>query len=177
MKTKSKDIVENLMKKYKKTAPYKKLLDLEDLAKKEGIKIIWVKEPFNIFDKNSFIGQIYTKNNQICIIINENSELNKTHTLAHLLGHFFLHKEIVKNNKIPTETPETFQRKAYYDFLEIEANQFASELLMPEKIVKSRWKKFLKISKNKETALKTLAESFNKTPLVMSYRLNDLGIN
>lgn len=176
-KKNKKIVVEELMKKYNRTDPYGKLMDLLHLAEKENIKVVWDKRPFNVFDKSSFVGAIKTYENQTYIIINENSQLSKTHTLAHLLGHFFMHKNMVESNNIPVETLETFQRTAYIHPLEREANEFAYELLMPEKIVKDRWEKFLKIYKDKELALEVLAESFDKTPLVMSYRLNELNID
>ena len=176
-KPNKKVIVEELMKKHRRTTPFGGLMDLLKMAEKENIKVVWVKAPFNIFDKNSFIGAVKSHKNQIYIIMNENSQLSKTHTLAHLLGHFFMHKNMVETNNIPAETLETFQRSAYILPLEREANEFAYELLMPENIVRERWDKFIKICENKETALKALAESFDKSPLVMSYRLSELNID
>jgi len=48
---------------------------------------------------------------------------------------------------------------------------------MPEEIVRERWNRFMKLhSGDKEKTLQAVAESFGKSPLVMSYRLDELGI-
>ena len=59
-KKNKKIVVEELMKKYNRTDPYGKLMDLLHLAEKENIKVVWDKRPFNVFDKSSFVGAIKT---------------------------------------------------------------------------------------------------------------------
>lgn len=93
---------------------------------------------------------------------------------AHAIGHIFLHGDLEKSlfiekqaynrdsNSFVREIPE-----------EVEANHFASCLLMPEQLV------YDVVVKTKgpinESDIKTFAKKFNVTPMTMCLRLNRLG--
>jgi len=77
LKKRIKKIVEDLMKNHGRTTPFCRLMDLLRIVEKEGIKLIWAKKPFSIFDGNSFVGKIKNEDGQIVIRINENAMLNK----------------------------------------------------------------------------------------------------
>lgn len=74
-------------------------------------------------------------------------------SLAHELGHFFLHKELFESLKI--KSLEDYQRfykefpSDQYNFLESQANKFAGYLLIPFEIMKkTRDKLLLEARKN-----------------------------
>lgn len=92
-------------------------------------------------------GIIHKKNGNFYILINSNQSAGrKSFTIAHELGHFYLHKdrlesgeEIVSGAKgIDLESPVlarqdiTAQSSSEYRKMESEANQFAASALMPE---------------------------------------------
>ncbi|MCA9373873.1 ImmA/IrrE family metallo-endopeptidase [Candidatus Peregrinibacteria bacterium] len=111
------------------------------------------------------------------IIVNQDdSNTRKLFTTAHELGHFFLHRdesekfidsELVQACFGRTELTK-FQKK------EIEANEFAGELLMPESIIK-RELKDNKDGKPKREKVEQLAAKFNVSTLAMITRLRNLG--
>jgi len=112
------------------------------------------------------------------IIIGVNSTHPKTRqrfTIAHELGHLLLHKEellhVDESASIRFRDEESsLATKAD----EIEANQFASELLMPAHLV---WKEIdaLPDDLDPEDAIPVLAERFEVSEQAMTLRLNRLG--
>lgn len=94
-------------------------------------------------------------------------------TIAHELGHYFLHKKI----EIHTDNEKTlnwfnFENQAKRGLEEYEANDFASELLMPEKI-------FLQFMEGKQfcpSLVKELSERFQTSLTSVIYRLISLDI-
>ena len=92
-------------------------------------------------------------------------------TIAHELGHFFLHKDIPlfidKNERImfrdaASTTGEIMKER--------EANAFAAALLMPKPFIESELQKL--VIKNDVTA--DLADIFNVSTQAMSFRLSNL---
>jgi len=101
----------------------------------------------------------------------------KRFTMAHELGHYFLHGEKIKESyKAFVDTPNTYTLFKKNDIdvdecdkpMEAEANFFAAELLMPEDVVKEAYKKV----KNPEI----LSEIFMVSLQSMKYRLSNLGL-
>lgn len=101
-------------------------------------------------------------------------------TIAHELGHYFLHREILmkkdfleKDRTLDSEkilyrkdsSVECSEEELKY---EREANRFAARLLMPEALVKKAWTIFENIE--------TCALIFDVSQIAMSIRLNELGI-
>lgn len=69
---------------------------------------------------------------QKMIVVNENdADFNKPFTVAHELGHYILHRKFLE--KFPEKYSVVFKKKWFddTDFLEKEANCFASNLLVP----------------------------------------------
>ncbi len=98
--------------------------------------------------------------------ININSLHNKKRqrfTLAHELGHYILHKE--KNAEFKDTV---FFRNDVLDSMEYKANEFASELLMPEVDVRAYVNKGIRNIGN-------LAEIFGVSAAAMKYRIISLG--
>lgn len=84
-------------------------------------------------------------------------------TIAHEIGHFLLHKPSEKHVDI------TFARRAgRRNKMENEADNFAANLLMPEKEVRER------ISAG-ESSLEKLAALFGVSAMAVKYRVQSLG--
>jgi len=116
------------------------------------------------------------------MFINTNKSQKRINfTIAHELGHYFLHKEIIRNNLDFVEKEETLDsgnilyRKDIAEPMtpemqryEREANQFAARLLMPEKYVRKAWQVLEDVS--------MCALIFDVSQIAMTIRLNELGI-
>ena len=125
---------------------------------------------------------------EVVILLNTDRPLynpRRTHfTLAHELGHYFLHYKLKGISDIPQDTFYTFNRKSSYDQFEREANWFASAFLMPAKDVQEKWEELKKKYRNKAhqpaflkvRAITELADYFKVSQLAMKYRLQELGI-
>lgn len=103
------------------------------------------------------------------IIVNSDESFSrKLFSLAHELGHFFLHKE----------QEEYFIDGGIYrdenckkQNIELEANEFAGQLLMPKTLIEERLKGNIKV---KYIELQNLANEFNVSSIAMSARLKNL---
>lgn len=111
------------------------------------------------------------------IFINSLKPKTRQHfTLAHELGHFFLHRQvilddggIVDGDKTLDGTKILFRLDdAKSTCLEVEANNFASSLIMPKELVIEAWERL----KNIEDC----ANIFNVSLLAMTIRLTKLGL-
>ena len=132
------------------------------------------------------IGYIKVENNNIIIWINPLKNIYPTRerfTIAHELGHLFLHIAPNNINAEFKDTEENLTRNNYWNFQEYEANNFAARLLMPKDLIIQYGKQFYEDYKNqfktlptKEEFIKMLAEAFNVSKTAMEYRLKNIGI-
>lgn len=133
--------------------------------------------PYSDNDVSGFI--TYDKNKEkFKIFVNANKPRRRVNfTLAHELGHYFLHRDILKETDF-LEDNETLNLVTLYrkddgrgvmnPVCEREANRFAAKLLMPEEYVRRAWLVF----KNVEMC----ALVFDVSVIAMSIRFNELGI-
>ncbi|UKK56930.1 ImmA/IrrE family metallo-endopeptidase [Prevotella communis] len=84
-------------------------------------------------------------------------------TIAHELGHYMMHR-----NKSESFTDEVFFRTEKKDIIEYRANEFASQLLMPDLRVR-------KAIADGERNLGKLAERFNVSSAAMKVKVQELG--
>jgi Zn-dependent peptidase ImmA (M78 family) len=121
-----------------------------------GLDAILIEEELNNCD-----GKIIFGNSKSIIKVNSKIqfEQRKRFVAAHEIGHLIMHK----NMQLPDDTFQSFniiagmEKALRFGMQELEANEFASELLMPEKL-------FLKEAKGKKFTpllIKQLAERFN----------------
>lgn len=104
------------------------------------------------------------------IILNRDDCMTrKRFTIAHELGHYFLHCDGKLKDSF-FEMRSNFNGKNK-DPKEIEANKFAAELLVPEKLILLEYKKMLVPEK------RLLAIKFGVSEDVIKYRLKGLGID
>jgi len=132
-------------------------VDLNKILNYLGIKL----EEKNL--SNDISGEICLKTNEL-YIEKKHPKARKNFTIAHELGHFCLHQDI--NDKFEDQI---FFRGAVSDVLEFQANNFASELLMPER-------EFLDKIKSGMNTIQKLSEYFGVSTLAIRVRAKQLNI-
>lgn len=128
-------------------------------------------------DDPGLSGATLFKDGAFTVVINNTKPERRQHfTLGHELGHYFLHQEILKDQKaildsdVWLDSPHVLYRldSARRTQVETEANNFAASLLMPADLVKHGWQ----ITKD----VRELAEIFQVSTVAMSIRLTKLGL-
>jgi Zn-dependent peptidase ImmA (M78 family) len=97
-------------------------------------------------------------------------------TIAHELGHFLLHSNrelFVDKDYVVHFRDENSSTGC--DPVEVEANQFAAELIMPEVEVRQLFSE-QRFDIDDEGALRKLARRFQVSPTAMAVRLSSLGL-
>ncbi len=111
------------------------------------------------------------------ILVNTSkAETRQNFTLAHELGHYFLHQEILKDSPgivdgdpwLDGAAMLYLSDEAKSTQTEIEANNFAASLIMPAHLVRKAWD----VTKDVEEC----AEIFRVSVVAMSVRLTRLGL-
>ena len=118
---------------------------------------------------NNCDGRVVMKNGKSIVTLNSNIEFpqKKRFVLAHELGHILLH-----SNKDATFSDDYNTLEAYkYGSQEKEANDFASELLMPSNLFANACQK----QKFGMGLIRFLSEKFNTSLTSTVYRYLDLG--
>lgn len=114
-------------------------------------------------------GVFFKKDGKLFLGVNSNHhEHRRRFTIAHEIGHYILHSaEVLHYDK---SDPDKIYLRAdnVLGLDEVEANHFAAELLLPEKLL-------LKCIENNILSIKDLAERFNVSEDTMRYRLTNLG--
>lgn len=149
-------------------------VDLERIAREFNISIKY--QPFTSEDESDDIsGMLYRKGDQAIIGINSvHSNARKRFSIAHELGHFFLHKE-----KIFVDAQVNFRNRIStlgVDRREIEANGFAAALLMPKRMLLAHAKKISDQRSSLDELSTELASMFEVSKQAMEYRLKNLGL-
>lgn len=114
--------------------------------------------------------------NEFTIFVNiDKSKTRQYFTIAHELGHYFLHQDTIRKEEIIIDSEnssgnrELFRLDVYkYTKIETEANNFAASLIMPTDLVKKAWKIFENVEE--------CAKVFNVSVSAMSVRLEKLNL-
>jgi len=159
---------ENILKKHDL---YKPNVDLEKLAEIYGIEIE-CSDPGD----DELSGALVRKDEEATIFVNStHADTRRRFSLAHELGHFFLHKG--KETFIDGKATGYLLRAKNVspsDYLtEREANEFAAALLMPSDLISKELKEVEK--KGASDVISDIAEKFNVSQQAMSFRLLNLG--
>lgn len=123
-------------------------------------------------------GLLYRQGGSEKPIIGVNSQhppVRQRFTIAHEIGHYYLHKK--SDVHIDRAFSLRFRRKKSYSSMEgdeIEANQFAADLLMPAEFLKRELGNRV-IDLADEDILTNLAERYRVSLQAMVYRLLNLG--
>lgn len=145
-------------------------IDVIKLAARLGVGV-FVREMES--DENAFI-EYKADTKQFNIYVNpKHSKQRQRFSIAHELSHFILHPEkIQKYRRVDRKGAHSLDLEE-----EKKADELAAEILMPEPLVRRCLKK-LKISSEKamtKSAIESIADGFNVSPLVAIMRLRKLG--
>ncbi len=149
--------------------------------------IEYSEEPsFEYFDKSGYIKVIRAPNGdprKIKIWCNPaESDTRKRFTAGHELGHlvFDILPNIDKSNA-QDEITDTYHRDEQKGFVEMRANRFSGQLLMPAQLVSSKLQKLISLLKKenrnigKHEIIDKLASVFSVSRDAMGMRLKTLG--
>jgi Zn-dependent peptidase ImmA (M78 family) len=120
-------------------------------------------------------GAIVRKDGRVVIAVNPAHHINRQRfTIAHELGHYFLHEgleeHVDENFRVAWRNADSSKA---INWIEIQANRFAAELLMPTKFLESDLDALDKIDKR---TVALLATKYVVSPEAMKIRLSQLGI-
>jgi Zn-dependent peptidase ImmA (M78 family) len=152
------------------TAP----IPVEQIASKLGAQLSY--EPFH--GKGELSGMLLRDRSRTVIGINSaHPSTRQRFTVAHEIGHLVMHQGAVFVDQAVRYNRDGKSSLAA-DRKEIEANTFAAELLMPERLVTAAVEKRLNKKPNLSQALliDELASEFRVSVQAMEYRLTNLGI-
>lgn len=121
-------------------------------------------------------GALMRKGEKAVIAVNsEHSANRRTFTLAHEIGHFFLHQDDpVFLDKVVMHRNAVSSRGD--DIKEIQANQFAASLLMPRDVLESAYEKLLETTNVRHEIVERLARQFSVSKHAMELRLVNLAL-
>lgn len=110
--------------------------NIVDICNKMGIDVQETEE-----FPDDVCGVIFKENKDYIILVNKKHSIGRrSFTIAHELGHYVLHKdildsknELISYTKSNGEDVSVLARGVEYNTRETEANNFAAEILMPEK--------------------------------------------
>lgn len=149
---------------------FESLLDFSLELFASGLGATVIEKPLINSDGRIIFGKKHT-----VIEINQNIEFErrKRFTLAHEIGHFVLHRGIDIHNDTEATTSwfNNKEKQAKNGLVEYEANQFASELLIPSKL-------FFHQQKNKKFSpqlIRDLAEFFKVSITAIAFKYFELG--
>lgn len=149
-------------------------VDVEKLAIRVGAKVSY--EPF----EGDLSGVLVKDHGSVVIGVNSSHpNTRQRFTIAHECGHLLLkHIGDIFVDQTVAVMKRDGRSSMAIDQQEIEANRFAAELLMPEKMiveaVKRRQQKKTDISASQ--IISELADEFQVSPQAMEYRLTNLGL-
>lgn len=144
---------------------------VEKIAKELGAQI-----RFAPFDEE-ISGMIHVKDGTIVIGVNALHHPNRQRfTIAHELGHLVLHKEkITSHVHIDKGFPAALMRDTRSatgtDTVEVQANQFASELLVPQALLDKELAGRAAIDMEDEKSLEDLSRKFKVSKQAIQYRI------
>jgi Zn-dependent peptidase ImmA (M78 family) len=146
-------------------------VNLEVIADSLNIKVVHDKLEDDI---SGFIKIV--KNTAVCVINSSQHKHRQRFTLGHEIGHFVLHRY----DKSPMFVDKGYHYRNADSSRgeirkEIEANQFAAELLMPRKLIKME---FDRIGENFDSDIHIyeLSKAFQVSEQALSFRLQNIGL-
>ena len=146
-------------------------ISVETIAEREGIEVIRVSAGWN---ESGFL--LREQDAHPVIGINrKNSPKRQRFTIAHELGHWQLHqgKPLIVDHSVMINKRDDVSSQAT-EPEEIQANQFAAALLMPEQLVRDR--AAVGGFRSRDDLISRLAAEFDVSTDSMTWRLVNLGI-
>lgn len=126
-------------------------------------------------------GMIYIRGNRTIIGVNSYHHPNRQRfTIAHEIAHFELHQELIVNEVHVDKRFRVLMRDGSSasgtELMEIEANRFAAELLMPSSLLSDMLKK-RGFDIDDDRPLELLARKFRVSKLALQFRIRNLRLN
>lgn len=146
-------------------------IDVESIAKTLGAQVIFQDAP------DDLSGMIYVGGNGAVIgVNNKNPPTRQRFTIAHEIGHMVMHMHILEGNVhidkgFGVQLNRDKRSALGEDLLEIQANRFAAELLMPTEMIKREIKNTYIDIESVDESIKQLAEKYNVSQQAMSIKL------
>lgn len=134
-------------------------IDLTVIVKNAGL----IVELGNFKDAN--ISGAYSKADKKIYVANDDPYYRQAFTVAHELGHFYLHKDSKDSEVFLRQYSDPDNAR---DELEVQANKFAAALLMPRELVEQYW------TAGKGT--NEIASIFGVSPTAAYFRLKNLRL-
>lgn len=156
------------------TAP----IPVEEVAKRSGVSLIALDLGEDVS------GVLHMKTDTANIGYNPNeSKLRQRFTIAHELGHYFLHRE---DDKIYVDNENYYQTIMFRTTKQLnlsnadyqrekDANSFAAALLMPQTLLLKELKKYNGFDLSDNSMINELAKKFDVSIQAMSYRIINLA--
>ena len=140
------------------------------LANRLGIKVFNAK-----FSDDNLVGMIAKQGKDVTMLVNQSDPpARKRFTIAHELGHHFLH--LLEDGEFVDGEANLFrEERANVEEMtpdrrqEVQANMFAAALLMPEDEVRKAWSDLHSVA--------DLAKMFNVSVEAMGIRIDQLGLD
>lgn len=106
----------------------------------------------------------------IVVSPNNSYETRTRFSIAHELGHFEMHRDVVSTISCTQAALNEWFGKLAHQRREADANEFASELLMPEQFIK----KYLNVSRPNLDLIESVANDYDCSLIAVARRLIDL---
>ena len=167
MRRSVKTLVRKLLLEHRVTSPP---VPVEEIARLLGAHVTYA--PF----EGDLSGMVYREKSRVVIGVNSLHHSNRQRfTIAHEIGHMLLHpgKEIHIDRTFYVNLRDDLSTKAV-DPQEIQANQFAAELLMPENLLLADLAGRV-IDFESDESLRKLALRYRVSPQALTLRLTNLG--
>jgi len=147
-------------------------IKVDRVAKRAGIKVQY--SPLD----DELSGMAFYKDDVAVIGVNARHHVRRQRfTIAHEIGHFELHDEVLRKgmhvDKVITMLNRDTNSASGTISIEIEANQFAAELLMPKDLV-LRYMEEASLDYGcvpDDEAIEAMARAFNVSATAMTYRI------
>lgn len=138
-------------------------VDVHGLAKSLGVKVVEKPMP------DGMSGSIEKKDGKFIVTINAAHHPNRQRfTLAHELGHFVFHGDLIEKKAINDD--KLYRDNSRDDVNETQANKFAASILMPEKLIK-------KLINGGINTVPGLANELNVSEQAMRFRIQNLNLD
>ena len=163
---------EHLIERWTGTKPP---VDVEQIAKTLGLPIIETDLGGDVS------GLLVSNGEQSCIVVSKDDHPHRQRfTIAHEIGHFWLKHQFEPGEHVHVDRGNFISKRglrstAGIDPKEIEANQFAANLLMPAPLLR-RAVTALRVANLHDHHVKRLAEDFEVSEQAMTIRLDGLGL-
>lgn len=107
-------------------------IPVHEIAEMNGVRIIFT----DFRNKSELISGFCDFRNSKLFVNREDIPERQIFTMAHELGHWLLHREFFLKSPDLYPVLPRFNKVDYSNSLEIEANQFAANLLVPERLLR-----------------------------------------